>query len=207
MEDGEIIERDGFRFKVKIEPDDDTMLSDFGKYQDRCEQYVIDRKAGIFLGPEMDEPFVAKMEALGIEDYEEQSPEKSREDGWWEGHKILAENLTQNCERGTYQYFKPENFDVNKDGTIDPEQIKYAIQNYERAEDYGNGWSYISVGVALLDDDDEEVETEWLGNIESDQNDYIEEVVEEHIETHLKRLADEAKNKADKGQCRLELVK
>lgn len=173
------IERDGKRFKVEITYDDWGDISHLGEFTDKKPDhgYYFNRETGTFHG----EPIEWKRRrALGLPvpdfDYETQETIEG----------VLRENLGCTCDRNSFEYFVPEY--IHPDA-LDEDMIKACVEDWERAEAYCKGeWSVVVVTVQLIDDDDEEIDSEILGGVESDCDDYIDEVIGEQIATLLERV-------------------
>lgn len=171
---------------VRVLPDDTGDLSWLGEYHDgrngigewdicrRTGEYVHDmkaeHKAGFLADPKNREEWAQSW----AEDYD--SFEDYAEDYWEEDFEIPR------CNR-EYSFFRPY-ASGEKAGTEDYQ--KYGKQDYRRAEDYGNGWSFIGVRCEAsieVNGREQTIRSSGCWGIESDSDkEYFAEVAAEEFD-------------------------
>jgi len=166
-------------------------LNDFGKWDDRELEFVVDTKRGFVLGEELEEP-----EEPWEDDFED--PDEFEEAyALWDARMIVWEDCPYEClyetgfdyEARSYRYWHPENglleWWANACKLEDAEERKreksrvaeQAGKLYARIKDYGNGWSYLSMTVSIKVDS-KKVGSASLSGIESDTSlDDIKELI------------------------------
>ena len=153
-------EKHGHTFTIKWEVEEWADLDDLGEFTQKADDYIVDRQDGTLRGampPEPEEPEVDKPYPEDYPDTDEGQAEydaahtlyddawdKHDEamDEWEENGQAILEQWLPRMGRGEYRYFKPYA------GGLDPEEnleewTKYAVQDYRRISDYGNGWCYL----------------------------------------------------------------
>jgi hypothetical protein len=183
------------RFVVNWEYDYVSDASDLGTYTDKPGEWQIDRINGLLLGEYTenetewgDEQTIQtkadELEEDGMEvcwNYQDQEDGSTVHALYYWGYEILARDLRKTYERHAYKYFVPANSHKEDEITQD-ERVKYILQDYERAADYGNEWYYTGCIVTMYIDGTE-VAAASLWGIESDSgDDYIQEVEQELID-------------------------
>jgi len=174
------VERDGLTFTMRLKVDYDSPIhihDTLGKYTDKDDDYIVDRKLGALVGPylpEPEEPDAPDPQDFATDvDYDAAEEEYSAAmdlydaayDAWdddWGNREILADNLyTRGGCYTEYRYFKPFAGGESKPGgkytDLDGEHIipveewtRWAVQDYERAEGLNRGdWCFVGVVVEI----------------------------------------------------------
>lgn len=114
-----------------------------------------------------------------------------------DGYEILADGLKTAYDYRSYRYADPS---CNYPQPSTPDDIKYAVQDYERWEDLCRGWwSYMCLTVTIYKDN-VEIASSSCGGIESDGGD-------EYIKELLESVTDDALHQANIGLSAKEIFK
>ena len=160
-------EKDGHTFHIKWEVEEWSDLDDLGTFTDKDDDYIVDRQDGTLRGTWPEEPYEPEMDEPDPSDYPDTDiGQREYEvayalyddawdayhtalDAWNENGATILEQWLPRMERGQYRYFKPFAGDV--DPEVDLETwTKYAVQDYMRVSDYGNGWCYLYCVVSVM---------------------------------------------------------
>lgn len=176
------------KIEAKYFVDDWYDMSVLGKGTNIKGPHRFDRLEGVLYGEEVEEPKeIDYYLDGGCIDYEAFD---AAYDEWSKcGYEVPADNLGNHYSRGEYRYFVPAgHVPYNKDdwahvepdvietitkkhGSVERACISYAIEDWYRAEDMGNGWSPMGLVITIYGSDGKELGSTSVSGIPSDCGD------------------------------------